>query len=130
MKPAVHYKYKNSNQCDSNVYINSINDRPLDKLLIPKNFTEALKYPEWVEAINKEIQGFLQNQVFSPATFDKNATMLHTFWIFTRKLNGDVKAELITINPRTVGHCNENSSTTLSFGVCLSNHHLSIISML
>ncbi|PAK71101.1 hypothetical protein, partial [Lentilactobacillus parakefiri] len=66
---------------------------------------------EWLAAIEKEIQSFMGHSVYKTATQHRSATYLQTFWLFSRKLNGTAKARLITINPKTVGTRDKDSSS-------------------
>lgn len=81
-----------------------------------KIFESALMHEEWRVAIEKEVQVFLDNKVFTfLQTRIKEATNLHTFWLFTRKLGTNIaKARLITINPKTVGIRDKDSSSPVS----------------
>lgn len=83
---------------------------------IPPNFKEAMKHKEWIEAIEKEIGVFLKQKVFEElVTRIPEAVNLHTFWLFTRKLgSNEAKARLITINPKTVGHRDLESTSPVS----------------
>lgn len=69
--------------------------------LVPRNFKEAMNLQEWVEAIEKEVNSFLKLGVYS-AVKERlmDAKCLHTFWLFTRKITGEAKARLITIDPK------------------------------
>ena len=83
--------------------------------MVPKNFQDALKQPEWLQALQKEIDSFLEHKVYKEV-FKKEQYVryLHTFWIFTRKLNGTAKARLITIDPKTVGHKDTDASSPVA----------------
>lgn len=100
--------------CDGNNFsVNNVEWKPdNDKVVIvPKNFKEALLSAEWLAAIEKEIQSFMGHSVYKTATQHRSATYLQTFWLFSRKLNGTAKARLITINPKTVGTRDKDSSS-------------------
>lgn len=84
----------------------------LPPMIIPKNFQEACQRIEWLEAINKEIASFMKHQVYKTTKGRvANAKYLHTFWLFTRKVTGEAKARLITIDPKTVGHRDTEASS-------------------
>lgn len=85
------------------------NDMPI---IVPRNFKEAISAQEWLEAIQKEIDSFIDHNVYSEVKEKlANAKYLHTFWLFSRKMSGVAKARLITIDPPKVGHRDEESSS-------------------
>ncbi len=68
-------------------------DRP-----IPRNPTEAqspLFASEWAPAMDKEIQGFIRHQCFTPVPLTPDLRMLPANWIFTRKRDGMAKARFV-----------------------------------
>ena len=84
----------------------------------PKTIEAALDDATWQPAAHKELQGFIDLEVFEPCdtnAIPPDAIQLHTFWLFSeKKPDNTPKARLITINREWVGHKNKQASSPVA----------------
>ena len=57
--------------------------------LEPNHVDEALKDPDWVNAMHKELNNFTWNQVWDLVERPKNYNVIGTKWVFRNKQNED-----------------------------------------
>ena len=55
----------------------------------PESFFEAAKYPEWVEAINKEMQTLNKNKTWALVPHSPHKKAIGCRWIYTMKYNAN-----------------------------------------
>ena len=71
---------------------------PAQNRPVPRNSTEAQSpdfAPEWEPAMDREIQGFLHHQCFTPVPEMPALRTLPGTWLFSRKRNGAAKARFV-----------------------------------
>ena len=61
----------------------------LDKIQIPKNIQEALKIPEWREAVMEEIRALEKNGTWEVMTLPRRKKPVGCKWVFTAKYKAD-----------------------------------------
>lgn len=61
----------------------------------PKSYKEASKSPEWLQAINREIESHEKLQTWTPAELPHDQRAIDTRWIFKIKEDGTKKARLV-----------------------------------
>lgn len=92
-------------------------DSTLVPIKIPTSFPKADNDILWRKANDKEINSFLNHNVFEEITGEipDSAILLHTFWLFTLKHPTNIpKSRLITINREWVGHKQKDASSPVA----------------
>ena len=69
-------------------------------LIEPKNLKEALSDPDWISAMQEELNQFERTRVWNLVPKPQNRTVVGTRWVFTNKL--DEQGQIIRNKSRLV----------------------------
>jgi len=74
----IHTRSKLRNMCAFSAYVS---------LIEPKNIKEALLYPDWITAMQEELNQFERSRVWNLVPRPQNKTVIGTRWVFRNKLD-------------------------------------------